>query len=284
MKLGDLVRPLERWAALDSAADWLGSTAGSVLGSGSVKSVLSGTWLGHPLHPALTDLPIGFLTAATVADLFGGEGGASAADALTAVGLVTVAPTAAAGISDWVDTVGAERRVGFIHALANVGASTLFLAALLSRRGGNRAASRLFSVAGLGVLNASGYLGGHLVFTAGIGVDHTVFDEPPLEWTKVARESDLADDTAQLMWAQGYGVMLYRHAGTIHAMADRCSHAAGPLHEGEVGQDLCVTCPWHGSRFRLSDGSVMRGPATAGQPVFDARVRDGNVEVRRRQE
>ncbi len=283
MKIGDLVRPLERWGALDPAGDWLGSKVGAVLGRGDLKSVLGGTWLGHPLHPVLTDLPIGFLMASTVADVFGGEGGGSAADGLALLGLVSVVPTAAAGLSDWSDTAGAERRLGLVHALANVGGSTLYIAALLSRRGGSRGFSRVFSLAGLGVLTASGYLGGHLVFANGVGVDHTVFDQPPTEWTRVAREGDLVDDTLQLVQAAGYGILLYRHAGSIHAVADRCTHAGGPLHEGDV-EDLCVTCPWHGSRFRLTDGSVVRGPATADQPSFDARVNDGHIEVHLRQE
>ncbi len=134
------------------------------------------------------------------------------------------------------------------------------------------------------MLAASGYIGGHLVFGRGVGVDHTVFDEAPTDWTRVAREADVAPDSPILVRADGYGVLLHRHAGTIHAIAARCTHAGGPLNEGDVDDELCVTCPWHGSRFRLADGSVTRGPATAPQPVFDVQVVDGNVEVRLRQD
>jgi nitrite reductase/ring-hydroxylating ferredoxin subunit/uncharacterized membrane protein len=282
MYLGDLMRPLEGWDFLDPVGDWLGTKVNSVVGAGAVKSVLSGTWLGHPLHPVLTDVPIGFLTAATIADVFGGAGAAPAADALTVIGLLAVVPTAASGLADWSDTVGPEQRLGLVHALANAGATTLYLAGVLSRRGGNRGVARLFSLAGLGVLGASGYVGGHLVFARGIGVDHTVFDEAPTDWTRVARSADLPADTPQLVHADGYGVLLYSHAGTVHAIADRCTHAGGPLHEGEVDEELCVTCPWHSSRFRLADGSVVRGPATARQPSFEVRVQDGDVEVRLR--
>jgi nitrite reductase/ring-hydroxylating ferredoxin subunit/uncharacterized membrane protein len=283
MNIRDLMRQLEAWSFLDPAGEWLGEKVNAAVARGSLKSLLSGTWLGHPLHPLLTDIPIGTLTTATVADVLGGDAGAPAADALTALGLLAVVPTAASGLSDWADTVGPERRLGLIHALANAGGSTLYLAALLSRRGGNRGLARVFSVAGLAVLTTGGYLGGHLVFARGIGVDHTVFDEAPTDWTRVARDADLAADTPQLMYASGYGLLLYRHAGTVHALADRCMHAGGPLHEGDVDADLCVTCPWHGSRYRLADGSVVRGPATAGQPTFEARVTDGSIEVRRRQ-
>lgn len=282
MGIRDLIRPLQNWEALDPAGEWLSGKVSQLLGSGALKSVLSGTWLGHPLHPVLTDLPIGALTAAAVIDVLGGEGGASTTDTLTALGLLGVAPTALSGLSDWADTVGTERRLGMIHALANVGASTLYLAALLSRRSGNRAVARLFSVAGLGALSAGGYVGGHLVFARGIGVDHTVFEEVPADWTRVARESDLQPDTPVLAHAAAYGVLLYQHAGTILAVAARCTHAGGPLDEGEVDDDMCVTCPWHASRFRLSDGSVVRGPATAPVPSFEVRISEGNVEVRAR--
>ncbi|MDQ6856874.1 MAG: Rieske (2Fe-2S) protein, partial [Candidatus Dormibacteraeota bacterium] len=260
------------------------SKVGGVLGHGRAKDLLSGTFLGHALHPVLTDIPVGALTLASAFDLFGGEAGGSTADALTVLGLLSVPPTAIAGLSDWADTVDAERRLGLIHALANAGSSVLYLAALVCRRSGNRGTARLFSTAGLGVLSASGYIGGHLVFARGLGVDHTVFDEAPTDWTRVAREADLELDSPVLVRAGGYGVLLHSHAGTIHAIAARCTHAGGPLDEGEVDDDLCVTCPWHGSRFRLTDGSVVRGPATAPQPAFEVQIVDGNVEVRLRTE
>jgi nitrite reductase/ring-hydroxylating ferredoxin subunit/uncharacterized membrane protein len=283
MGIRDLMRPLEGWALLDPAGEWLSSKVSAALGNGPAKSLLSGTVIGHALHPVLTDVPIGALTAATVFDVLGGESGAATADALTVLGLLSVAPTALSGLSDWSDTVETERRLGLIHALANAGSSALYLAALVSRRSGSRGTARAFSIAGLGVLAASGYIGGHLVLARGVGVDHTVFDEAPTDWTRVAREADLVADTPQLVRASGYGVLLYSHAGTIHAVAARCTHAGGPLQEGEVDDELCVTCPWHGSRFHLSDGSVARGPATAPQPAFEVQTIEGNVEVRLRQ-
>lgn len=282
MAIRDLIGPLRDWTALDPAAEWLSAKFGRLVGQDAIKSVLSGTFLGHPLHPVLTDIPIGTLAASTIVDVLGGD--ASTADALAVLGLVSVAPTAVTGLSDWADTVGEERRLGLVHALANIGGASLYLAALVSRRGGSRAMGRLFSVAGLGALSAGGYIGGHLVFGRGIGVDHTVFDEAPSDWTRVARESDLQPDLPALVYANGYGVLLYGKGGSFHAIAARCTHAGGPLAEGEVDAELCVTCPWHGSRFRLSDGSVVRGPATAPQPAFDVRVSEGNVEVRARAE
>jgi nitrite reductase/ring-hydroxylating ferredoxin subunit/uncharacterized membrane protein len=284
MSIRDLLRPLQDWGLLDPAGEWLSTKITRLTSVGPVKSVLSGTWLGHPLHPLLTDVPVGALVAATVVDTFGGEDGAAASDALTVVGLLATAPTIASGLSDWADTVGPERRLGMIHGLANVGAASLYLGALLNRRAGNRAAARLLSAAGLGALSAGGYIGGHLVFGRGLGVDHNVFDEAPTDWTRVAREDDLQADTSVRVQAGGYGVLLHSHAGVVHAIAARCSHAGGPLEEGEVDDELCVTCPWHGSRFRLADGSVVRGPASAPQPAFEVRSSEGNIEVRLRTE
>jgi nitrite reductase/ring-hydroxylating ferredoxin subunit/uncharacterized membrane protein len=283
MGVRDMVRPFERMEYLDPLADWLGGVVTRLTSGGAVKSALSGTWLGHPVHPALTDVPVGLFTGATLLDLFGGERADDATNAVTVLGLLAVAPTAVTGLSDWADTVGPERRLGLVHALANAGASSLLAAAVLSRRAGNRTAAHVFNLAGMGAIAMSGYLGGHLVFARGIGVDHTVFDEPPTEWTRVARDGEIAADTPVLVTAAGYGVLLHRHGGVINAIAARCNHAGGPLDEGEVDEDLCVTCPWHGSRYRLADGSVTRGPATAPQPSFAVRVSDGHIEVRLRE-
>jgi nitrite reductase/ring-hydroxylating ferredoxin subunit/uncharacterized membrane protein len=280
MGLRDLVRPLQSIEYLDPFADWLGAMVVRLTRRGAVKSALSGTWLGHPLHPVLTDVPIGLFTAAGVLDLVGGRRTDDATNALTVFGLLAVAPTAVTGLSDWADTVGPEKRLGLVHALANAGGSSLLAAAVLNRRAGNRTVAHVFNLAGLSAIAMGGYLGGHLVFGRGIGVDHNVFEEAPTEWTRVARDEEVAADTPVRVTASGYGVLLYRDRGLIHAIAARCNHAGGPLDEGEVDDELCVTCPWHGSRFRLIDGSVRRGPATAPQPSFAVRVSDGNIEVR----
>lgn len=280
MALRDFARTIEKLDLLDPLADTLAGAAATVTGDRRIKNLLSGRWLGHPLHPVLTDLPIGLFSAATLTDLLGGRWGADAADALTIAGLGAVVPTTLSGWSDWADTVGQERRVGLVHALANTGAAALYAGALLSRRAGARRTATVFSLLGAGSLTMGGYLGGHLVFSRGIGVDHGVFDEPPSDWTRVAREADLPEGSPVLASASGYGILLYRREGEIFAIADRCNHAGGPLHEGEVDEALCVTCPWHASRFRLDDGAVLDGPATNPQATFDVRVVEGNVEVR----
>lgn len=276
--LRDVTRLLGRIEFLDPVGDWLSARVHDVVGGGAARDLLSGTWLGHPLHPVLTDLPIGAWVAASVLDL-AGEPVDESADALIALGILAAVPTAVAGLSDWSDTVGEERRIGLVHAAANGAALVLYGASLALRRAGARRGGVVLAWMGGGAILAGGYLGGHLTYAKGIGVDHNAFDQPPEGWTPVAREQDLAEGTPVLGSAAGYGVLLYRRDGVIHALADRCSHAGGPLHEGAVGEDLTVTCPWHGSCFRLADGTVTGGPATAPQPVFDVRVRDGSVEV-----
>ena len=76
-------------------------------------------------------------------------------------------------------------------------------------------------------------------------------------------------------------IVLLKRGEQILALSGTCSHWGGPLAEGELVDGVCVECPWHGSQFDLRDGSVRRGPATAPAPVFETRLREGRVEVRR---
>ena len=128
-------------------------------------------------------------------------------------------------------------------------------------------------------MSAGGYLGGHLSYAQGANVNRNAWDEGLSDWTVVAEESDVAGDGPHLVEAGGSGVLLYRSGGDLTAIADRCGHAGGPLHEGEV-DDGCVICPWHGSTFRLRDGDVVHGPATLPQPAYEVRVDDGKVLLR----
>ena len=108
-----------------------------------------------------------------------------------------------------------------------------------------------------------------------------VFEDYPGDWTAVVAESELAEGEPHRAELDGVPVVVVRSGGELYALADRCSHRGGPLSDGEVS-DGCITCPWHGSRFRLEDGSVERGPAAYPQPALDVRVSGGMVEVRDR--
>ncbi len=278
----DTVERIGGASVLDGAAKAAAGQVRSLLSAGGVKDALSGTWLGHPVHPMLTDVPIGSWTSATVLDLLGGARADPAARRLIAVGIAAAVPTAVTGLSDWSDSEMGDahvRRVGIVHAAANVGALGLYGASLVARLRGRRGGGVRLGVAGLGVLTVGGLLGGHLSYARGVGVDTTTFDSGPTEWTPVLDASMLADDRPTQATAGTVEVLLVRRNGTIYALADRCNHRGGPLHEGEL-VDGCIQCPWHGARYHLESGSVARGPATYAQPRYEARVQDGRVEVR----
>ncbi len=275
------VDALESVEALDGAALKLAEGVSNAVPVGMPRDLLAGTWLGHALHPLLTDVVIGSFLSATVLDLLGGDDSDRASELLIGVGLVTAAPTVASGLSDWAMTVYGDRRtrpVGLVHASANLTASALYAASLAARRRHVRGRATLLSLAGSAALSLGGLLGGHLSFTRGVGVNETAFDEGPGDWTPVENGA-LEDGKPTSGVAGDTPVLLLKHDGHLHALHDRCSHRGCMLSSGEVVGES-ITCPCHGSRFSLRDGSIERGPATARQPVFDTRERDGRIEIR----
>jgi nitrite reductase/ring-hydroxylating ferredoxin subunit/uncharacterized membrane protein len=277
-----LLRDLERAASLDPPAKAVGKYVRSLLGPGPLKDGLSGTWLGHPLHPVLTDLPIGTWTSATILDVAGGEDAGPAADRLIAIGIAAALPTAVSGWSDWADSEAASdgvRRIGMVHAVSNVAALGLYAASLVARARGRRGRGVALGLAGAGALATGGMLGGDLAYAKGVGVDQAAFARPIEDWTPVASTGDVREGSPLRAEADGQAVVLVRRAGRVHALVNRCVHRGGSLHEGEL-VDGCIECPLHGSRFSLEDGSVERGPAPYPQPVFEVREIDDRVEVR----
>ncbi|HEY0343053.1 MAG TPA: Rieske 2Fe-2S domain-containing protein [Solirubrobacteraceae bacterium] len=277
-----VVEAIASLSALDGPAAALAKQIRTILKPGPVKDAVSGTWLGHPLHPPLTDVPIGTWTSATLLDLLGGKASRPAAQRLIGLGLLAAGPTAWSGWSEWADSETGNdhvRRVGIVHASVNGIAAALYGASLLARRRGAHTTGVLLGLAGFGTVGAGGWLGGDLAFARGTGVDVTAFEHGPEDWTPVLDASMLADDRPATATAGDVAIVIVRRNGTIHALADHCSHRGGPLHEGDLVGD-CIECPWHGSRFRLGDGSVERGPAAYPQPLFEAREHDGRIEVR----
>lgn len=276
----DLVAALEHAETIDKVANPVADAVNKAIPSGPLKDVLSGTRLGHPVHPILTDVAIGALTSAVVLDLVGSESAEGAADTLIAVGLAAVVPTAVTGLSDWSDTWGKARRIGMVHAGVNVVASACYAGSLVARRSGARGAGKALALAGAGIMTLGGYLGGHLTFRKGVGVDETTFDEGPSEWTQLFSLEELPEGSPTTASVEGVTLLLYRTGPKVVAIHNRCTHRGAPLHEGEC-DGRTVTCPWHGSIFRLETGEIVRGPAIAPQPRFEVRVTDGKVEVRR---
>ena len=266
---------------LDRVGKVVGDTFDRFVSAGTVKDALAGTWLGHPLHPVLTDLPIGAWSSSFLLDILGGKNARPASDALIGIGIVSAVPTAVSGLTDWTDTGGPARRVGMAHAIGNVAATALFTMSLVARRRGRRFRGFLLSALGIGTQSASAYLGGHLSFGKGIGVDNTAFDHEPRKWTSVLAVDALSDGKPVKAEAAGAGVLVYRNGEQVFAISDTCTHRGCSLSEGDV-EDGLVQCPCHGSTFRLSDGGIVRGPATAPQPAYDTRIKDGRVEVKAR--
>lgn len=275
----------ERIAALrqvDGAAAAVAAQVRSLFAPGPVKDALSGVPLGHPLHPLLTDIPIGTWTSATLLDLLGGSDARPAARRLIGVGIAASVPTALTGMTDWADSEPADdaiRRIGAVHAVANVTALALYGASLVARRRGAHVAGVLLGLAGAGAVGAGGWLGGDLAYARGVGVDQALFDREPEDWTPALDASMLEENRPAVATVGDLDLVIVRRNGRIHALADRCSHRGGALHEGELLDD-CIQCPLHGARYRLEDGSVQRGPSPYPQPVYEARINGGRVEVR----
>jgi len=282
--LEPLVERLEAAAPLDAPAKQIGKLIRGAIGPGVVKDALSGTWLGHALHPLLTDVVVGTWTSASILDLAGGRDAQRAADRLVAIGIAAYVPTALTGGTDWADSeIGNDgvRRVGIVHAWVNATALGLYGASLAARRRGRRGRGVGLALAGAGMISAGGFLGGHLVFRQGIGADQTVFDLGPDDWTPALAPEEVREGAAVAHDVGGIPVMFSRRGGRVLAIHDRCSHRGCSLATGEIEGDT-VTCPCHGSIFGLADGEILRGPATAPQPAFDVREREGRLEIRAR--
>jgi nitrite reductase/ring-hydroxylating ferredoxin subunit/uncharacterized membrane protein len=269
-------------AFLDGPAEAVAGWVRGAVPRGPVKDTLSGTPLGHALHPLLTDLPIGTWTSAALFDLVGGRAARPASRRLIAAGLLAAAPTAASGLNDWADTTPADdgvRRIGAVHAVANVAALGLHAASLAARRHGRHRYGVALGFAGMGALTVGGHLGGHLSYAKAVGVDQTSLQSGPEDWTEVLDDAALPEGQLRGAEVDGQPVVLARVNGQIRALADRCAHRGGALHEGELAGE-CVQCPLHGSRFRLADGAVERGPSAYPQPVYDVRVQSGRIALR----
>ncbi len=284
---GDLVAWIDDLGWLRTLNDWLAAVLGPFRERHQDNLVLElthgGRWAGHPLHPALSDLPIGLWTGATVLDAVDGSPpprrGVDAAGVLSAAGILAAGAAALTGLSDWTVSNEQDRRVGLFHGLLNTAALGLQCAALGSRMAGHRGTARALGAASLTVTVGAGYLGGHLVFTKGVMVSRVAWAPGPRRWIRAIAEADVPDDSPAVADVEGRPVLLYRQDGSLYALDNICSHAGGLLSRGTIA-DLTVTCPLHGSRFALTDGCIGRGPASQPQPVLRTRIRNGWIEVR----
>jgi len=249
-----------------------------------VANILHGTWLGHPLHVILTDVPLGCWTAAAVFDFLEAAGSrrlGRGADGAIMLGLVGAAGTAVTGLADWSKIGGGEaRRIGLAHGLLNTTATACYIASLWLRHNHARRAGRKFAFAGLLISAVAGYLGGHLVYKERLGVDHSADYPPPEDFVPVLAETELPENELKRVTANGMPVLLVRRDQRIYAIGETCAHLGGPLSEGKL-EDTSVRCPWHGSCFSLEDGRVLEGPSVHAQPVLEVRIHSGQIEVRK---
>jgi nitrite reductase/ring-hydroxylating ferredoxin subunit/uncharacterized membrane protein len=283
----DVVAWVDQLSWLRSFNDWLTGALAPVReryqDNLALELMHGGRWVGHPLHPALSDLPVGLWTGATLLDFTdhspAPHAGMDAAGILSAAGIAGACGAALTGLSDWTVSNEQDRRVGLFHGLLNTVALGLQCASLGTRMAGHRNTARALGVASLTVTGAAAYIGGHLVFTKGVMVNRVGWAVGPRRWVRALPEADVPDDTPVGVEAEGRQIMLYRHGDNLYALDNVCSHAGGLLSRGTVA-DLTVTCPLHGSRFGLADGRVQRGPAFQPQPVLRTRIRNGWIEVR----
>ena len=175
---------------------------------------------------------------------------------------------------------------GSDDALANSVTLGLQVASWRARRRGQQARGVRLSLAALGVGGVGAWLGGHLAYRQSAGANHAE-QAPhvlPNDFTRLCGLDDLPEGRPVRLVLDANPVFVLRRGRRVDALYDQCAHLSGPLSEGELsgeGDQLCVTCPWHGSVYRISDGQMQRGPTTHPQPVLQVRVEtDGTVLAR----
>ena len=282
-----LAERIERAPVLDRPVRALSDAVVRALPPGTRTDALHGVPFGQPAHPALVRMPLGCWTSAVLLDLF--RGSERASGTLVAAGLAAALPSAATGLADWSALHRHQQRVGLVHAISQAGATTLFGASLLARATGRSGNGKVLSAGGLALATVGAYLGGHLALRLGAGASHA---EPidhlaGLGWHDLCPLSELPDGELARRQLGYLSLLALRSGDTVYVLSDHCAHLGGPLHQGRVvtvRDAICVTCPWHGSTFRVGDGGVMHGPATARQPAFESQVTEsGWVQVRPRQ-
>ncbi|NJC65959.1 Rieske (2Fe-2S) protein [Planosporangium flavigriseum] len=280
--MGRFVARLERLTALDGIAERARKLVRGAIRSRRVADLLHGVWLGHPLHPALVQVPLGAWTSAAVLDVLPGQ--RAAATTLVAIGTASAVPAALAGVNDWAALSREQRRVGLVHAAANTMALTLYGVSLSARMRGRHTIGRRLAYLGLAVASTGAYLGGHLSYALGAQVNQSV---PGLwllrgTWQRVGNVDEFNEGEPAVRKLGETPVLVYLEAGRFTVMLERCAHHNGPLGDGKVVEIdgwPCVVCPWHGSTYRLADGVVVHGPAATDQITLRTRIVDGRLEA-----
>jgi nitrite reductase/ring-hydroxylating ferredoxin subunit len=257
---------------------WLGAILRPL---GPLKDLLHGRWLGHPLHAAITDIPVGALTVTVVLDIAGQPAGA---DIALIVGIATMLLSALSGAADYVDTDGVARMRATVHSTLMVVALVLFVVSLVIRAGApvDRTVPVALGIVGYLLVLAGAFVGGDVVYVVGNMVSRHAFRRAGTKWLPldVPADTELPELVPTKAKLGANSVVLVRVGERIHAMHETCAHAGGPLSEGRIVDD-CLECPWHGSRFRIADGTAARGPTVYDQPAYEIRRGPTGWEARR---
>ena len=171
-------RRLEETTALDGPVQALEQSIDSVFGTGPRGSFLRGEWLGHALHPVLTDLVLGTWTSATILDVVGGRSSRDAAQRLVGTGLLAVGPTAWTGWAEWSAASHRDKRIGLVHAVVNGVAIGSYAGSWVARRRGRHGTGARLALAGAAVSGVGAYLGGHLAIARKVGSRNPAFADP----------------------------------------------------------------------------------------------------------
>jgi nitrite reductase/ring-hydroxylating ferredoxin subunit len=271
---------LERAEGLDRVVEPLQQVVRK-LPPGGLRDALHGVWLGHPVHPVLVQVPVGAWLSAAFLDTVGNEDGARH---LIGLGLLASAPAAVAGWADWSEQHEQQMRTGVVHAAANGAAVTLYTGSLVARARQRTGLGKALGFAGLAAMALAAMLGGDISYRQAGGVNHAeeVPHLVPPGWQDLLPLVELTEGEPVKTMLGDVPVFVLRDGDQVHVLANKCSHMSGPLSDGELTgdrDDRCITCPWHGSVFRLRDGAVVHGPATADQPAFETRIQAGIVQV-----
>lgn len=280
-------RMVEALPFLDEISDAVQPEVQKAVDAGGTtgRNVLDGVWLEAPLHPALTDVPIGCWAATLVFDgldlATGKRPMRHAADASLAFGTLGALGAAVTGFSDWRYLSGGSRRMGIAHGLLNTIGLAMSIVSLVQRATGRRNAGRLVFLTGYSISGMAAHLGGELSYHYGLRVDRNVFEEAgPDEFVAVLDESELPAEGMRRVEVEGVGVLLSRSlGGEVCAIAATCNHFSGALEQGQREGDT-VVCPRHASRFDLCSGRVIDGPAVFPQSRYETRLRQGKIEVK----
>jgi nitrite reductase/ring-hydroxylating ferredoxin subunit len=284
MSLTAMLDRLSEVSTFDKSLESARTAVNKVLRPQALKDLLHGTWLGHPLHPVIAMVPVGTWLSAGILDLLPPT--RPAATALISTGVAASLPAAMAGAADWSEQDDAVRRLGAVHAVANVAALGLYVGSLVARGKGNSTAGRVLAYSGLGVATASASIGGHMSYAQSSGANHSVVDARQLttDWIDLGPLDDLPEGRPALRTGEGQGapvsLAVVRRGARVDAFVGACAHVGGPLAEGTVeevrGAD-CLVCPWHGSAFDLDSGQQRRGPASSAQERLEVRYEAGRA-------